>query len=227
MTLDPRRMAKKLARKAAKRKARLGKNHRPGQSRGSIWTAMLQGQVASWPLHESYVPKNLFEIGLGDVIISRRSGSQVALGVFLVDTGCLGVKNGFLRVVSLQEYENMVNHFREREPLVAVKPEYARKLIEAAVKYAADLGFEPHRDYESARAVFGAIDAGLCDTTFEFGRDGKPFYCSGPSESPARREQILDILTKRCGPDQSHFIVGVGDSSFDDSDDDEVDDSDD
>ena len=220
-------MAKKLARKAAKRKGRLGKEHRKGQSRGSIWTAMLQRQVAAWPLHGSYVPKNLFEMGLGDVIISRRSGSQVAVGVFLVDTGCLGVKNGFLKVVSLQEYEKTLNHFLEREPLVAVKPEYARKLIEGAVKYAADLGFEPHRDYESARAVFGAIDAGLCDTTFEFGRDGKPFYCSGPSEGPARRQQILDILTKRCGPNQFHFMVGVGDSSFDDSDDDEIGDSDD
>lgn len=179
---------------------------------------MLHAQIAAWPVHQSYMPGNLFEIGLGSVIISRRMGSQFALGVFLVDTGCLGVKNAFLNVVSAAEYEGLLNRLLERESLVPVKPECACKLIEGAVEYAADLGFAPHRDYQSTRAIFGAIDTGLCDTTFQFGQHGEPFYCSGPSESPAKRQQILDILTKRCGPDGFHFLVGIGDSGFDEFD---------
>ena len=211
MTIDPRRRAKQLARKAAKRKARLSRRQRSGQARGSVLGAMLHAQIATWPVPESYMPSNLLEMGLGDVVISRRMGAQVAVGVFLVDIGCLGVKDAFLSVVSPAEYEGLLDHIREREPLVPIQPEYARKLIEGVVKYAADLGFAPHPDYHSASTVFGALDPGSCDATFQFGKDGKPFYCSGPSEGPARRQQILDTLTKRCGPDGFHFLLGMGD----------------
>jgi hypothetical protein len=225
MTIDPRRRARELARKAAKRKARLEKKRRETTARGSILNAMLQAGIATWPAHESYMPGNVFELGLGSVVISRRTGSQFAVGVFLVDTGCLGVKDAFLNVLSAGEYEALLNRLPRGQPLVPVKPECARKLIEGAVKYAADLGFEPHQDYHSARSIFGVIDTSLCDTTFQFGQNGKPFYWSGPHESPARRQQILDVLTKRCGPDGFHFLVGIGDPGFDELDDTEVGDS--
>lgn len=221
MTLDPRRRARKLARKAAKRRARLAEKQRSGYSPGSMRSQMVQAQAAAWPLHESYIPARLLETGLGSVIISRRMGSQFAVGVFLVDAFCLGVKNAFLSMASAEGYDGLLNRCRERAPLVPVKPECARKLVEGAVEYAADLGFSPHKDYHAAKAIFGAIDAALCETAFHFGHEGKPLYCSGPWESPARREQIIDMLRKRCGPDGFHFLVGMGDSGFDESDDSE------
>lgn len=205
MAIDPRKRAKQLARKAAKRKTRLAAHRQSGQSRESFaW-------IADWPLHESYVPNNLVEMGLGEVIISRKLGRQVAISLFLVDLGCLGVKDAFLRVVSAAEYELLLDRLH-RERFVPVQPEYARKLVEGSVEYAADLGFQPHRDYHQATAIFGTLNTALCETAFQFGRDGKPFYCSGPSEGPARRQQIMDTLTRRCGAEGFHFMVGIGDS---------------
>lgn len=219
MTIDPRRRARQLANKAAKRKTQLAKKKGPG--------SVARAPIAGWPIHESYMPSNLFETGIGDVIVSRRMGDQIAVGVFLLDTGCLGVKNAFLTVLSPGGYQSLVERFRGGKPLVPVEPEYARKLVEDAAEYAAKLGFEPHRDYRKAKVVFGAIDMGLCDARFRFGKDDKPFYCSGPSDSPARREKILDILTKHCGADGFHYIVGFGDSGFHQLDGDESNDADD
>jgi hypothetical protein len=203
MAIDPRKRAKQLARKAAKRKAQLAKKKKDTGG----W---VNPSIAGWPIYESYAPGNLFEIGLGNIIISRRMGSQVAAGVFLVDTGCLGVKDAFLKLSSFGEFQRLAGRLQERENLVPVDAEYARKAIEGAVEYAAGLGFKPHKDYHKAKTVFGSIDAAFCDTDFEFGKDGKPFYFFGPYESPDRQRQIVDALTKRCGPDGFHFMAGIG-----------------
>jgi hypothetical protein len=219
MAIDPRKRAKQLARKAAKRKAQLAKKKKDAVG------GWVNPSIAGWPVYESYAPDNLFEIGLGNIIISRRMGSQVAAGVFLVDTGCLGVKDSFLKISSLGEFQQLVGRFRERENLVLVDTEYARKVIEGSVAYAEGLGFKPHKDYHKAKMVFGAIDAALCGANFEFGRDGKPFCCFGPYESPERQRQIVDALTKRCGPGGFHFMASIGEPAFDEDefDEDEID----
>lgn len=224
MTLDARRRAKKQTRKATKRKARLEHHHRSGG--GSTVSQTVQARVATWPVHQSYMPEGLFDTGIGNVVISRKMGVEIAVGVFLVDMFCLGVKDAFLSVLSAEEYELLLNRLRDRDPLVSIKPECARKLTEGAVGYAADLGFKPHRDYHEAKAIFGAIDTTLCETAFQFGKEGKPFYLSGPFESPVRRDQIVDTLRKRCGPDGFRYVVGLDDSDVDEADDDAVDDSD-
>jgi hypothetical protein len=215
MAVDPRKKAKQLARKAAKRKAQLAKKYTAGTG--------MEGSFASWPIHECYAYGNLFEIGIGNVFISRKLGNQIAVGIFLVDTGCLGVKNAILRISSQFEFQDLIDRFRERENLIQVKAEYARKLIEDALEYAAELGFKPHKDYHKAKKLFGAIDTSLCDDSFEFGKDGKPFYGSGPSDSPGRIAQIVDMLLKRCGPDGFHCMICSDGLDFDDDFDDDFD----
>jgi hypothetical protein len=43
-----------------------------------------------------------------------------------------------------------------------------------------------------------------------FGKDGKPFFMSGPYDTPARCRRIIDTLTRRCGPEGFHYTVAVG-----------------
>jgi len=208
MAINPKRKAKQLARKAAKRKTQIAKKNAAG--------AGVEDSMASWPIQECYAPSNIFELGIGNIFLCRKIGNQVAAGIFLVDTGCLGVKNALLRMSSQYEFQDLMNRFRERENLIQIKAEYARKLIEDAVEYAAELGFNPHKDYHKAKKLFGAIDASLCDDSFEFGKDGKPFYCSGPSDSPGKSQQIVDMLLRRCGPHGFHYMIASGGSDFDD-----------
>ncbi len=207
MSIDPRRRAKQLARKAKKRKAQLAKKSDSAAS----W---MLASISRWPLHESYVSSLVFRIGLGTVVISRTLGNRIAAGVFLVDMGCLGVKNAFLSLCSSEEFKRLLDRLNKNGELKPAKAEYARKLIESAVEYAAGLGFKPHRDYYKAKIVFGSIDASQCHDTFTFGQHGKPFYFAGPHESPQRRLQIIDTLARRCGPEGFHYLVGIEDPDF-------------
>jgi len=206
MAIDQKRRQRNLEKKAAKRKrVRVEKRKGGGfpvTKDQLLWTASIS------PIHECLVPRGIFDMGLGDVIISRkmRDGS-IAASVFLVDTFCLGVKDCFFTVVSKNKYEERVRHLERNENLERVEPEYAVKLIKNAVSYAKDLGFEPHKDYSTVKKIFGSIDPSVCPIDFEYGNEGKPFYVSGPSHTEADSNRIINTLHERLGQDGFHYLV--------------------
>jgi hypothetical protein len=208
MALDQKRLQKKLAKKAANRKRALAKKEeRAGFSVTDqfLWAASLS------PIHECLVPRELFDRGIGDVIISRRMpDGNISASVFLLDTFCLGVKDCFFTNVSRSKYEQRIIYLKQNENLEKVTPEHAVKLVQNAVAYAKDLGFKPHEDYPRVKKIFGNIDPSLCPTEFDFGEDGKPFYVSGPNETEADSKKIIRTLNERLGPDGFHYQVRVG-----------------
>lgn len=214
MALDPRKRQKKLAKKTARRKKRALAVQKESSFVRNPFADLKQLAVAmNSPIHQCLVPTGLFETGIGNVIVSRRlSNDHIATGVFLVDVFCLGIKKAFLKILSPDEYEYMVEKIGENETLKPVAPDYARKLVEKAEAYAGKLGFSPHPDYRRARQIFGNINMAACTTEFEFGKDGKPFFIAGPHDSPARRRQICDTLLRSCGPGGFHYLIPV--SSF-------------
>jgi hypothetical protein len=42
---------------------------------------------------------------------------------------------------------------------------------------------------------------------FVFGLDGKPFYVSGPEDSPGFIRRVLRTLERHCGPDGFHYLT--------------------
>jgi hypothetical protein len=154
---------------------------------------------------------NLLDDGCGYLVISRfKADGHAEAGFFLLDLFCLGVKEaGFHQFSSFTDLqEDLLDLlFGEDEP-VRMMPPAARKLVEDAVAYARDLGFSPATDYKKACRVFGGISTGDCDEEFVFGKEGKPFYIQGPSESPASCEEILRVLETSCGKDGYHYILG-------------------
>lgn len=205
MAIDPRKRQKQLARKAAKRKARLATH----QQSSEFLRDSLQIVAANSPVHESLMSEALFERGLGHVVVSRRMGKYVTAGFFLVDVFCLGVKDAFLAIVSQEKYEALRARSGQEDQWIPIDPTCARKLVEGAVAYAGDLGFAPHKDYQKAKTIFGDISADVCPASFEFGKDNMPFFIAGPYDTPSRCEQIIDVLTKRCGPGGFHYLVAM------------------
>lgn len=208
MTLDEKRRQKKLTKKAAKRKAKLASLRPSFSVDGSLSPA----QAAHYPIHECLVPEDLFKLGIGNLILTRSlPHGDFAVAGFLVDVYCLGVKNAFYRVASAQDY---AVHLRQFEASAGrfdhVHPSCLRKLIEGAVDYARHLGFTPHPDYAHAAKLFGDIEAAACPVRYTYGKDGKPFYLSGPHESPAQSRRIIDTLSRRLGPDGFHFMTALG-----------------
>jgi hypothetical protein len=171
---------------------------------------------------EAFRSAKLFDSGCGYLVVSRfKADGRVESGFFLLDVFCLGVKDaGFCCFYSIADYqENLLDRLFPDEDRVRITLAAARKLAEDAVSYAKGLGFSPGADYKRASRVFGGITTADCDEEFMFGKDGKPFYIQGPSDSPARVERILRALEARCGEGGYHYVVAADD--FEPLDDDE------
>jgi len=89
------------------------------------------------------------------------------------------------------------------DPPVAVPLELAQAVAHGAVAYARGLGFEPHPDFETAVAYLGP-PAG--PSPIRFGRDGVPFYVSGPHDTPGA---VVETLEATVGAGNYHYMVHV------------------
>ncbi|MEX2285451.1 MAG: hypothetical protein WD648_00100 [Planctomycetaceae bacterium] len=205
MALDARRRQKKAEHRKAKQSAKKLAMKRRGESRA---TETLKTIGSASVLH-CYATDDVWTHGIGQVLVSRSlPGDCVAASIFLLDVFCLGVKDATFDVGSRGHYDlNLYGRLRSAFTFTKLHPACARKLVEGAVAYAADLGLAAHADYGKAKVIFGDIDPGACEQEFAYGRDGKPFFVAGPYDTAARCKRIVDTLTKRCGPGGFHFLV--------------------
>ena len=210
MALGQKKLLKKKQKKADKRKKIVSSKRK----QVSLNTSMKHQAAthAHCPIHECLLPDNLFnEMGLGEVVVCRKSQDGYAVGIFLVDVFCLGVKDAYFKLMPEYAYET------ELKPQItqqgsrgfhAIDPCCARKIVEGAVEYAKNLGFNAHSDYHKAKAIFGDIDVNSCNADHQFGKDGSPCYMQGPYESPQRVRKILSTLKNSCG-DNFHYLTVI------------------
>lgn len=158
------------------------------------------------------MPTELWETGIGQVITSRKNNQdEIAIGIYLIDVFCLGIKNCFIRLTNLEGYKDMLRHVTEScGQLKSIEPVYANTLIYKASEYARQFGFKPHADFVKAKNLLKNIplDEGQL---FTFGKDGKPCYIQGPNESPGDVKKILKTLESNQGSENYHFVLEVPD----------------
>lgn len=199
-------IAAKRAAKANRRKTVLAERRR--QERATGGSASLLAQAAALPIRHCLLADSLFKDGIGTLVLARGGTiGPVNVAVFLLDAYCLGVKDVFVRTADSYQLPQLIHRLADPTPLRPVDPAYARKLLHDLVRWAAAFGCQPPPEYVAAERLFGSIDPQSCGATFEFGKDGKPFYVSGPTESPATVRRRLNQLVARLGPDGFHFIV--------------------
>lgn len=173
------------------------------------------GGQASRTTHEALWPRDLFDQGIGWVIMARirAKRQRVQVGVFLVDVFCLGAKLALCEDCDLEDYRRRIrSHYQSSFPMVSVEPCCARRLVELAVQYAQSLGLAPHPDYKKAARVFGGVQAAQCVQQFTFGCQGKPLYRRGPRETEAQAIRIVRHLEMRCGLGNYHYEVLLGEA---------------
>jgi len=197
---------RKLAAKVARRTAVLAERKKLETSSGSLAARI---RVASkGTIVRCLVPSTLFDIGIGHVILARALPTGLlGCAFFLVDVYCLGVKDVFYADLDAAKLQSRIHDMSGAQKFVDADPACARKLIRGAAAYAAKLGLVAARDTPVIETIFGDVDADACPETFVFGKDGKPFYMSGPNDTPARIRAITRTLESKCGPDGWHFMV--------------------
>ncbi len=176
--------------------------------------------------YEAHITKNWQQHGMAHVVVARiSSDGSAAIGVFLLDVLCLGVKDAiYTPDVPASELEEAIAARLQEGQSERIHPTCAKSLVEGAVAYAEALGFAPHRDYRKARRVLSGLDAEMCPTDFVFGRDGRPCFIQGPHDTEERIDRVLAVLKARCGPDGFDYelVGGVEADDDDHGDDDDI-----
>jgi hypothetical protein len=218
MALNQKKLQKKKAKQAAKSKARKAAQKQKGFMARVNYSLAIQ-KAFNAPVYECWETEHLFDqssnTGIGSVIITRKtSNGDILASVFLIDVYCLGIKDCFVRMFNEETYPSFLEEINMQGKLKNIHPTCTRKLIEEAGKYAADLGFSPHKDYREAKKIFGDIDSAACPRSFEFGKNGKPFYIAGPYDKPKFVKNVQEKLAKRCGPDGFHYVAPMDDEDL-------------
>lgn len=182
--------AKRKAVVAAKRKAEAFSNSPAGRLR----------EAAGLPILDCLVSEELFETGVGYIILARgASREHQSIGFFMLDTLCLGVKDVFFRTVDRQEAEYMLDGMQDVSPLVAIPPEEARKLLRDVAAWASGNGFPQPEGFVTAEPLFGTVKPTETDYTARCGRDGRVLYIPGPAETPAQIRRRTEMVRARFG----------------------------
>ena len=161
---------------------------------------------------EADIEADIFDEALGGltiVTVTRQAGyNRLIACTYLVDPWCLGIKNVMgPRQVNQADYKQFVARTYSMFPSMVTRTitlEQAQAVVFSSLEYAEQLGFDPHPDFEQARAHLGKWDGKL---RIECGKDGEPFYIDGPYDDP---QAVLATLTKSVGEGNFTYIASMG-----------------
>ena len=210
MPRDPRKHQKALMKKRSKQKAALQRKSQR-QEFTSFSPQSILRRARDFPFFECRISANWQkdDLGLVQILVARQQpDGNICFGVYLVDKFCLGLKNTFAKTgFSRTRYENEIHNklFTEAET-EACPVELAHQMIYASIEYAAQFGFTPEKDF--ALSQYLLAPRGELEEPYQltFGRDGKPFFVSGPRDNAAR---IVKQLEKTAGPGNYDYLVAL------------------
>jgi hypothetical protein len=191
-------MAAKRARKAQRRKQMVAEKRRTEALDAGLPARVLRAAKA--PIQHCLVSADLFELGIGPMILARGvTPHHLAVGIFLLDVFCLGIKDAMFKSLESDELELYVEATSAGSPPLSLQPSDARKLLRDLAAWSQSIGFAPHRDFAAIERIFGDISADASEADFPFGRDGKPVYIPGPFDSATVVRRRVEQLQKHLG----------------------------
>jgi hypothetical protein len=166
-----------------------------------------------FPLYGCWIMEGWQDAGITPVIVAREEEpGKIMFGVYMVDLYCLGIKDVFTRTdYSLNRFE------RELPKLCSGAPqqcsvELGHEVIYGGLEYAKKLGFQPHPDYHKQMAdlMLDPPDAHPRVDHVAFGKDGQPFYVTGPYDDQRKISFVIKTLTRTCGAGNFDVLAGFG-----------------
>ena len=167
------------------------------------------------PIVHAFMNTNFLGVGLASIILVRQQGgNKYLVAIFMVDVFCMGIKNTS-HIFAMPEAEFLPfleNHYA----LVGLDykdydPNYVQNVIWGGYKYGQSLGFgaTKYSDFDVNQYILDPLDQ-IKPVKIPFGKDGKPFYLSGPNDSP---QKVIAKLTQKVGAGNFEVLI-LGDSSF-------------
>jgi hypothetical protein len=206
-------LAARRAAKANRRKAVVA-----GKRKVELMSGSLAAQVsaaASQPIRACLISDGWMETGMGSLFLARGlSNHRLGFGMFLLDTYCLGIKDVAFQSMNADQWAAFLDASEAAMPLSPIDPAFARKLLRDLAAWSASMGFAPHPDFATVERLFGTVSADTCTTEFQFGREGKPFYIPGPTDTPAQARQRLAQVSRATGGTGDFLLVAPEEADF-------------
>ena len=175
----------------------------------------LAGRPRTLEIHECLINADWQDKGLATILIARKHKTgNITFSSFIVDIFCLGVKDAnsvFNRLEEdYDEYRDAIfgNNMNDEMP---ISYDLAHNIILGAIEYAKNLGFVPHKDWEFSQFMLEPKSSPTVEKIeVKFGKDGKPFFISGPYD---KVDSIITKLEKAVGTNNFTFLAGMPDTN--------------
>lgn len=167
-------------------------------------TGLGLGEHTDWPVHND---PHAGTDGMASVLVARRHRyDKVSVCGYLADVYCLGVKNTYgpeiMDDVELRRFLPVFFAAYDGDAIEA-PIELAREVVWGAIEHARGLGFEPYPGFDEVKAHLGPWTG---PSGITFGKDGRPFFISGPHDNPA---SVIRTLERAVGAGNFDAIVPV------------------
>lgn len=212
MPRDERKHQKAIMKKRSKEKAAAQHRGRQQAFMPSSPQSIIQ-RARTYPIVECWISEDWQgEMGLVQVVVARQQpDGDICFAIYLVDKLCLGLKNTFANAgFSRSRYEREVlQKASRRTKLVKCPAELAHQMVYGSIDFAERFGFKPQKDFALSQYIL--TPRGELDEPYQltFGRNGKPFFVSGPYDNT---ERILRQLEKTAGPGNFDYMMMIGES---------------
>lgn len=152
-----------------------------------------------------FINEDFEKYGLGHIVVTRlHKGGRKTIGVYLVDTFCLGVKDAYFRTrMEEADYEDMLSKMKRAYNLKEISYEEVHNLIYGAVEFASEAGVDPCPEFSLAKYVLEEDTEAVPLIEYEFGKDGKHLLIA---YDKAEADKYLPILKANLGSDYDYVI---------------------
>ena len=177
-------------------------------------------RAREYPIWGCWVMQGWQEEGITPVVIARQQeADKVLFAVCLVDIYCLGIKDAYANAdISLRKFQTGLPKLCSGAP-ESCSVELAHEIIYGGLEYAKQYGFKPHIDFtgQFCDQVLDPPDAHPRTNNVIFGKDGRPFFISGPYDDARKIKSVINTLLRTAGEGNFDYIAGFGPpDSFDD-----------
>jgi len=221
MPVDPKKQQKEVMKKRRKAKAASARKNQSGIDVTSLSPRALIQRARDFPIRECWISQGwqTGSEGLTQVLIARdQPNGNIAFGVYLVDTQCLGLKDTWCNAdFSVRSYSGEVlTKLKQGMPMEQCTSELAHQIVYQGIDYAAQFRFLPQRDFKWSQFILSKRGDLSEPYKLTFGRNGKPLFISGPYDNV---KAIIEKLERYAGAGNYDSLIMLGGDPFDDNDD--------
>ncbi len=178
----------------------------------------IRQKARTLPMFECLVNNDWEENRLANIIVARQhTNGNITAGMYLVDLNCLGVKDAsYWFNISETQYTEILTRARGGMVLEGIPYALVHNIVFAALEFAEEYGFKPHKDFKSVAQYILEEDTDDIELIeIECGEEGKPAFISGPYDNAAKVARIIAQLEKTAGPGNYTFIDELEDDDMD------------